>query len=533
MQLSFSSRGRDRGFSLWRPMEQCAFFGLLDDDADLTRMALRCAIALAHTDKWGESLTQHDFRGSCREWRSFRETMTCIAYTAAMDWGGGALTSYGQDVLCHSLYLKGLTPIKYDFARYEYIFKMNQAAIFSSGRIASLLVLRQSYPRLDWELQQAYRDLDETMRCIISPDGSYGEGPGYYAGMAYYALLSYMLWSRQQGVPADQIVAPGMLKSADCLGLYVATAPPTNLLWLSDGPRPGLQTDWLAMFAAITGDGRWKGLLRDCVTSKDMDQMTRAMGSEWSATSVRTLIFGPEDLSDCRPMVPVFAIQPGSGHATSLRQTPHGPVRLHLCGSSSTEGHSHQDKGAIVLEAFGEELLIDRGITYYSDPMTQILKIARLHNLAAPTDDQCQDLQQINPCPAAVCPTGSGDGQSLHLTVDAAPAWGDSVRRVVRTIDSPDPLHFTITDELELPAPGAVTFHLHSRFPLSVSGNTATFQAHKSALRVRWDWAGEAVHAGEELCDGAHTPVNHLAVRAAPATRHVLLTHLEIVPSRD
>ena len=95
MQLSYSSRGRDRGTPLWRPMEQCAFFGLLDDDADLTRMALRCLMALAHTDQWGESLTQHDFRGSSCEWRSFHETNTCIAYTAAMDWAGGALTSYG------------------------------------------------------------------------------------------------------------------------------------------------------------------------------------------------------------------------------------------------------------------------------------------------------------------------------------------------------------------------------------------------------------------------------------------------------
>ena len=531
MQLSYSSRGRDRGTSLWRPMEQCAFFGLLDDDADLTRMALRCAIALAHTDRWGESLTQHDFRGSCCEWRGFSENHTCIAYTAAMDWAGGALTSYGMDVLRHSLYFKGLAPIKYDFARNEYIYHMNQAAVFSPGRIAAILALRPKFPRMDWELEQAYRDLDETARDIIRPDGSYSEGPAYYAGVAYYSLLSYILRSRQQGVPTEQVISPGLLKGADFIGLYTATAPATNMLWLSDGPRPAFQTDWLAMFAAITADARWKGLLGDCIMSEGMDQMTRFMDGMWSGTSVRTLIFGPSDLSDRRPMVPVFAIQPSSGHATSLRQTIHGPVRLHLCGSSSTEGHSHQDKGAIVLEVFGEELLIDRGITFYSDPMTQILKTARLHNLVTPTDEGGQDLQQINPCPAAVCPAGDGDVNSLRLSMETTPAWGSTVRRAARTIESPDPLHFTISDELETPATEAATFHLHSRFPISVSGNTATFQAGLCKLLVRWDWPGQVVSAGVELCDGAHKPVNHLAVRAAPAQRHRLVTHLEIVPA--
>ena len=532
-ELSYSARGRDRGVSLWRAMEQCAFFGLLDGDPDLTWMALRCLLALAHTDQWGESLTQHDFRGSSIEWRSFHETSTCIVYTAAMDWVGGALTDYGQDVLCHSLYFKGLTPIKYDFARYEYIYTMNQAVVFSPGRIASLLALRQRYPRLDWELQQAYRDHDESARAIIKPDGSYSEGPAYYSAVAYFSLLSYILQSRQQGTSADQVAAPGLLKGADYVGMYTATAPPTNMLWLSDGAAASMKTDWLAMFAAVTGDGRWKGLLHDCLTSEGMDQMTRALGGGWSTTSVRTLIFGPADLSDRRPIVPVFRISPGTGHATSLRQTPRGPVRLHLCGSSSTEGHSHQDKASIVLEAFGEELLIDRGITFYSDPMTEILKIARLHNLVTPTDDKGQDLEQINPCPAAVCPTGSGDGTSLHLTTDAAPAWGPLVRRAARTIDSPDPLHLTIADELELARPMAATFHLHSRFGLSVAGNTATFEAAKSRLRVRWDWPAQVVSAGEELCDGAHVPVYHLALRASSAAEHRLVTQLEIVPKGE
>jgi len=527
--LSYSARSRDRGTPLWRPMEQCAFFGLLDGDTQLTRMALRCALALACTDQWGESLVQHDFRGSACEWRSFYENHTCVAIAAVMDWAGGALTVHGRDVLCHSLYFKGLCRMKYDFARNEYIYGMNQGCVFSPGRIITLQVLRKYWPRVDWELSQAYKDLDETVRRTIYDDGGYGEGPLYYRAVAHYALLSYMLQSRQQQAPVRELVPPGFLKGADYMGMYVATAPPHEMLWLSDGAAHGRTTDWLAMFAAITGDERWNGSLVDSLGSPELDGSVGSdVAAAWLGTSVKTLIFGPSDLSRRRPMVPTFKIHASTGHATSLRETERGPIRLHLSGSSKTEGHSHQDKGAMILEAFGEPLLIDRGITFYGDPVTEILKIARLHNLLAPSGETGDDLEQINPCPAGVCPVGSGDEKSLHLEIDTTAAWGGKVSKMLRAIDSPDPLHFTITDHAELTEPTAVTFHLHSRFPLTVNGNTATFQAGKSKLLVTWDWTGEVVSAGEELCDGHHQPVNHLAVRAGAARRHRLVTRLEI-----
>jgi len=419
--------------------------------------------------------------------------------------------------------------MKYDFARNEYIYGMNQGCVFSPGRIITLQVLRKYWPRVDWELSQAYKDLDETVRRTIYDDGGYGEGPLYYRAVAHYALLSYMLQSRQQQAPVRELVPPGFLKGADYMGMYVATAPPHEMLWLSDGAAHGCTTDWLAMFAAITGDERWNGSLVDSLGSPELDGSVGSdVAAAWLGTSVKTLIFGPSDLSRRRPMVPTFKIHASTGHATSLRETERGPIRLHLSGSSKTEGHSHQDKGAIILEAFGEPLLIDRGITFYGDPVTEILKIARLHNLLAPSGETGDDLEQINPCPAGVCPVGSGDEKSLHLEIDTTAAWGGKVSKMLRAIDSPDPLHFTITDHAELTEPTAVTFHLHSRFPLTVNGNTATFQAGKSRLLVTWDWTGEVVSAGEELCDGHHQPVNHLAVRAGAARRHRLVTRLEI-----
>jgi len=527
----YSARSRDRRPTLWRPMEICAFFGLLDGDPQLVRMAARCAIAMAHTRHWAEGFVEHDFPGSAVNWRSFFQNIAVMALTATVDWIGGALTAHAKEVINHSLFFKGLAPIKYDFARYEYIYQCNQALGFSAGRISGLLALRQAWPRMDWELPQAEKDLQETARRIISPDGSQGEGPSYYGGLMFYMLSSYLLLARGRKVTPQSLVPPGLFHGADYYGVFLSSAEKGEALPISDGMRRRVPSDWPAMMAAITEDPRWKGLLTvllDGMTDKISHDVINQV---WTCNSIRTLIYGPADLSDRAEIIPVFQIQNGSGHATSRRATPHGDVRLHLCGASAAEGHSHHDKGAILLEVFGESLLIDRGTPIYGDPTTGTLKQARMHNLLTPLDAQGFCCPQINPCPKPVCPTGEGDAQRLHLAVDCTVAWGDVVRRMTRELDSPDPLHFTIIDEVELPEERALVFHLHSYYPVEVQGKWAVFQAKNSRLQVSWDWAGEIMTAGVDLHDGNHQPVYHLAVKAPVAIRHRLVTHFEIIPT--
>jgi hypothetical protein len=525
---AYSARGRDRGPALWGPLELCAFFGLLDGDARLVKMAARIAISLAHMRNWAEGFVEHDFGGSAMNWRSFYQNTTSMAVAAALDWIGGALTEHAREVLCHSLFFKGLAPLKFDFARYEYIYRMNQAIVFSGGRIAAALALNHHWPRLAPELEQARKDLDETARNIILDDGGYGEGPGYFSGVMYYMLFSYLLLARHEHTTAARLVPPGVLKGADYFGPFVSSSAPATRLPLSDGAQNQLPSDWIAMFAHLTADPRWNKLLQACLESDVARNAGQPANRMWATTGVRTLIFGPEDLTAQAEIVPVFKIHAGAGHATSRRNTAKGTVRLHLCGASSTEGHSHEDKGALLLESFGEAILIDRGITVYGDPITSLLKQASLHNIVTPLDTQGRPLGQLNPCPQAICPTGHGDETALHLRIDTTPVWGDAVRRAVRTLDSDSPLRFTLMDEIDLAQAGPVVLHLHSYAPIVVQGNTATFKGASSELKVTWRWPGEVIGCGEDLCDGEHQPVYHLAVRAPAAIGHALVTDFEI-----
>ncbi len=552
---AYSARARDRGLPLWGDMELCAFFGLVDRDPQLLRMAARFALSLAHCQKWSEGFVEHDFPGSAVNWRSFYQNLACIALANTLDWIGPILTDHAKEVLCHSLYFKGLVPILYDFARYEYIYHMNQAVVFSPGRIGALLAWDHYWPRVAPLLEQARHDLDETCQRILYDDGGYGEGPAYYSGVMQYMLAAYLLLARREGTDPMLLLPAGAVKGADYFGTFVSTVKAAHLP-IADGGTGGLSSDWLAMFARVTGDPRWNKLLADWLAG-DLEQAVHTIPNlVWCESGVRTLVYGPADLSRQEEIVPVFRIHHGTGHATSRRATPWGLVRVHLCGSSPTEGHSHEDKGALLLEAFGEVLLLDRGTPIYSDPLTGIIKDARLHNVLTLQTPDGRDLEQLNPCPAAICPSGEGDERRLHLVMDVTAAWGQArapagpqvdtsnvatsgavagggalVQRMVRRLDSDDPLHLTLTDEVVLTEARPVAFHLHSYAPVHIEGHTAVFSAAKSRLVVRWEWPAQVYWADVDLSDGDHRPVYHLALRAPAAREHRLVTQLEVQPS--
>ncbi|HEY3340960.1 MAG TPA: hypothetical protein VGK81_03040, partial [Anaerolineae bacterium] len=290
---AYSARSRDRRPALWGPLELCAFFGMLDRDARLVQMAARIAISLAHMPKWSEGFVEHDFPGSAVNWRSFYQNNVSLAIAAALDWIGGALTEHAREVICHSLFFNGFTPIKFDFARYDYIYHMNQAVVFSAGRIAGLVALKHHWPRMGWELEQAHKDLDETARNIILDDGGYGEGPGYYLGVMFYMLCSYLLLAKHNHTAAADLVPPGVLKGAGYFGPFISSAGKAMRLALSDGAQNQLPSDWIAMFARLTGDARWNRLLADFLQAGVASIVALPSNKIWATSSVRTLIFGP------------------------------------------------------------------------------------------------------------------------------------------------------------------------------------------------------------------------------------------------
>jgi hypothetical protein len=345
----------------------------------------------------------------------------------------------------------------------------------------------------------------------------------------YSLLLSYIIAARYYKKPVKDLLPPGVLKGADYFGMYISTVGKAARLSLSDGCGSGIGPEFPSMFAYATGDVRWNKLALDALSIMDMEAMIKQPGFiTWGGYTVLSAIFGPDDLMNQKEIVPTFKIHASSGHATSCRITENGAVRFHICGSSSTEGHSHEDKGSFILEAFGESIFIDRGTPIYSDSLLDKFKYARMHNLITVLDSNGIEQRQTNPCTSEVIPTGSGDNIKFNIEIDTSPAWGKPVISMQRKIDSPEFCLFNITDDIELEYDAPVVFNLHSYYPINIENGYAEFTSLKTRVKVEWEWDGVVISSGEELFDGEHKPVYHLAVKSVPQKHHSLITHIKL-----
>jgi hypothetical protein len=243
----------------------------------------------------------------------------------------------------------------------------------------------------------------------------------------------------------------------------------------------------------------------------------------------RVLVDGPESLPPPAPSAPTFEILPQTGILCSCRNTPEGMVRLQLVGAKANAGHGHEDKGSIVLEAHGEELLIDRGTCFYGDARSDLLKKAWRHNLLTPDDSDGRPVAQCNPLPVAVIPQGRGDECMLRAEIDAAAGWPELLATWRRSITSDDPCRFTLRDLVERLAEGSVSLHFQSRSPWVVDGESWVSHGAAAGVRITPNWCVSHSETVEDLFDSAYTPVYRLSLHSTSGTGFELDTQIHVL----
>jgi len=206
---------------------------------------------------------------------------------------------------------------------------------------------------------------------------------------------------------------------------------------------------------------------------------------------------------------------------------------VHLVGGSARTGHAHADRGNLLLEAFGEELLIDRGICSYMDARADEMKRSCMHNLVTPVDNDGSFPDQAYPYAGATVPTGRGDERTLRAAIDVTGAWAGRFTVCRRRLRSDSPAELIIEDRLELPATGAVAFHLQSRLPFRRDGEAWVLQGRQAQLRIEPRWPLAHAAAGIAGIDSLGHPVHRLTLQAGPANRHLLRTKLSLKATRN
>lgn len=506
-------------------MRMGGFVGLIDEDEQLLRMSADHVLALAHCDHLYPEFMPF-IAGSAWEQRPFYEYRYAMNAVYAMDFAGHLLNESGKQVLAQMLATKALPWFYQTLARHPYVRTCNQGAYFAWGAIICELALAKIYPRGGEGIDVAIRAMDETVNTYFKPDGGAYEGAGYVTATAEHALVAYALVARHRGVPLDSLVPPVLRNVGNYLTTMAATVGPIgSAIKVADGGRNGpvMFPGCAGMLAVLTGDSTIARLYAGLLAGE--------MRETWQTPgAIMSMVLAPDALPEPGVRPPTFHILGDTGILCSARDTPHGIVRLQLIGGTARAGHCHEERGSFVLEAFGDELAIDRGQTNYGDPRSQTLRIARYHNVLIPARADATLTNQLNPCPAATIPQGTGDATKLDASIDASAAWGDLVKHWRRRIVSDEPTTFAVHDDMALPTKGRVAFNLQHMRPWTREGDSWVTRGEHGSLRVTPQWRVDDVFSGEDSVDGDLNPAYRLTLWAPPADHHQLVTLLHVSP---
>jgi hypothetical protein len=504
-------------------MELLAFAGLVGDRPEMSRLAARMALSIAHCDTWCES-SMGVFPGATWHHRSFTEEIYCRGCALALDWAGAWLTPHGKQIIRDAIAMKGLPRLESDFKRMEYIRHMNQGIVFSSGRIIGLLGLLPAFPRYAGLVAEAERDLHEMIGNYVHADGGTLEGAHYWAYTFGTVMpLAYAL-ARYHGRSLADYATPALVKTGDYALAMLSTANDgTTFLGINDSKNDAaLNAGLVAAYSQLSPRREWKDLYA---------AMRRAgkLGSD-----AFHLIVAPAGEWPVNPLVrPRFDVLPDVGQVTSIRLEPAlGHVFFHLCSGPAHGGHSHQDKGSFILEVEGETLACDRGVTLYHHPETQWIGTAARHNLLYPEDPDGIPLRQPMNSRGGTLLEARETAGRICLASDNARAWEDGLFAVnVRRVASPLPDLYFIEDEIAMAEARAMSFRVNSILPMRRAGNEAWIEGTRASLRiVPLNWVPVQVAMAPEGIDDHHRPVNLLRLVSAPAKTHRLLTAVEVTP---
>ena len=518
-------RDRDMGLTdTSERMATLAFVGLMEQRADLSRMAVRMALSAANCEYWSEG-PMGTLPGCPWHHRSFRESAYACGVALVLDWAGGFLTQYGKTVLLDAIAMKALPRMESDFRRMEYIRHMNQGIFFNRGRVTGLLALEKFFPRYDVRIREAEADLHEMIGAYVLKDGGTLEGPGYWNDTFTQAVPQLYLLSRWHKISFESYASSALLKTgAHALSLLSIQGRGNASMLINDSKTGAYSPLLMAAFARMSGDPDYGRVLAATLAEGNV-----LPSAELMVLMPETL---PKEETLCRKG---FTALPDLGQARIIREDPElGRISFHLMGGPAYFGHFHEDKGSFILETEHEGFAIDRGITIYSHPETAALQLPVRHNLCYPEIPggailhQCPDAEHGGRGARLV--DASYEGGIFAAEVDVTDAWQDGfVTADTRAVISSGPGDFEIEDTLELTGAYPVIFQLHTKLPVEIVNGIAILRGRKADLHVEpVDWTPQEIAAEEAGIDGHLEPVNRLILRSAAANSHHLKTRLRL-----
>jgi len=463
------NRVREHGRTIFGRGVDAAVAGLLTRDRELLRLAARYAMSIAMCDHWDDSFISR-FPGGNWEHRAFVQSQCAHDVALILDLAGEMFTRTGRDFLLRRLAEEATGTTNFVSWKFDYIFRNNQLAWFTPGRMAAYLVMEQEWPRVAPYTDIAYRDLLTNLDNAILPDGGFVEGPTYFNTVGNNACRSLHYYARFRDADAFTLIPDVLRRTGDFIGAVTSTTPEVDVIPICDaGTR--MDHDTLAMMAALLPESPWVAMFQKAVAR-----------SGGQPSGLLSWVVRERIPSDVRPVSP-FVRLPEMGVIASTRQFGAHTVKLLLMGNRAGAGHTHEDKGSFVLEFAGQVFAMDPGTCSYSNPLSSLYKQCQRHNMLVPTGTP-ERPHPKSPLPVDVKPEGEGDGTAFRAHADLTPGWDGYYRKWTRSWTSADPSRLVTRDEYELEKGDAVEFYWQTELPVEVRGGTVVITGDRGTVTL-------------------------------------------------
>lgn len=434
--------------------------GLLLKDKSLLRLGARFAMAIGMCGRWDDGMICYT-PGGVFEHRCFVQSLCVHEVALVLDLAGEMFLNPAHEFLKRRIAEEGLGSINFNTWKFEYIFKCNQLAWFTPGRMAGYTLLEKNWPRAKQYTEIAYNDLIESLGYAILPDGGYVEGPTYFRCVARDGGLSLYYYARARGKKLADIIPDTVRSTADFGAAVMSTDSDQDVIPICDAGNR-LEQEALAVMAMALPESHWVTMFRRSIAR------TNGMANTLLACKLEA------DVPTAGPDHKAFVFLPEMGLMTSTRKIGQAWTKILLMGNKSGAGHTHEDKGSFVLEFNGETYALDPGTCDYSSPLAGLLQHCERHNMLVPTGTSSRPAPQ-SPLLADVKPSGTGGDTKFVAMINAAPGW-KNYRKWIRAWESLTPDVLTIIDDYELAEDGGdgVEFYWQTALEVNVSGRTIT-----------------------------------------------------------
>ena len=498
------------------------FVGLINDDRKMMFHALRYLMCMIHTRHWAQS-AESRLPGSTWDQRCFLEEMTTTSVSLLFDWFGFALTERAKDLIRQSIWDKGLAVIERDLMKYEYLYHINQGAVFCRARILGGLHFEKSWPRSGKYVKRAFSDMSTCLNNYVEKDGGMHEGIGYFCQTLQATLPAIIAYAKSRGEKPGKYIRRFF---ANC-DQYVAAM---------SGSKPGMAIpegdcridyfcgDAIPVLAGVFPDKIYKHILKACISAGTIFSVT---GTLTGSGGIVGFLYGPDNIPESVCIAPEFAVLGKTGHLASFRKNKDHSFRFHLTGSKPNPSHSHLDKGNIIVEISGTPMLIERGMVEYYYSECYELKSSYTHNVITPLLSDGTYPDQTMP-KKPIISKGQGNSQTLSAEIDLSNVWQHYMTFCSRKIESPAPHLYRIIDAGELKEQGRIAFHLHSLFPFNTESEKIVLTNGNITLSIKADWAEDVLHRQYSL-NLKHEPVYHLTIHSKSLRNFNLVTAIEVL----